>query len=81
MSIVVGSLVTKWVSDQIGSLFLMIKVIKIGSLLTLVDCKKLISRKDHIGLFFFKFSVIKICFLKFKRCGGAGEVSLAFITR
>ncbi|PMR93528.1 hypothetical protein C1M49_05590 [Streptococcus intermedius] len=53
VSIVVGSLVTKWVSDQIGSLFLMIKAIKIGSLSTLVDCKKLISRKDHIGLFFF----------------------------
>ncbi|EID82481.1 hypothetical protein HMPREF1109_1892 [Streptococcus intermedius SK54 = ATCC 27335] len=53
MSIVVGSLVTKWVSDQIGLLFLMIKVIKIGSLSTLVDYKKLISRKDHIGLFFF----------------------------
>ena len=53
VSIVVGSLGTKWVSDQIGSLFLMVKAIKIGSLSTLVDYKKLISRKDHIGLFFF----------------------------
>ncbi|PMR63199.1 hypothetical protein C1I61_09640 [Streptococcus intermedius] len=53
VSTVVGSLVTKWVSDQIGSLFLMVKAIKIGSLSTLVDYKKLISRKDHIGLFFF----------------------------